>query len=158
MTTMRPSGEPVSEQQRQNRLMHPIGNAVMDIVPERWRRVDLMVKMNVVVRDLALGVHLEDGSTADVEPPDGRVAAAFGELRRLLFRPGRGTWLAARLSMNPPGGMYISYNLDHDPKWFPPIPASYWVRDLEAFPRDGAFVPNWLREKLDEARRAEPNL
>jgi hypothetical protein len=57
--------------------------------------------------------------------------------------------------MNPPGRVDISYNLDHDPKWFPPIPAAYWARDLAAFPRDDDFIPDWLREKLDEARRAE---
>lgn len=134
----------------QNGLMQQIGDAVLDVLPARWRRVDLLVRMTVAVHDLALTVYLEDGSTADVEAPDGRVVAAFAELRRMLCRPGRGTWFAARLSVDPPGRMNISYNLDHDPKWFPPIPASYWVRDLEAFPRDEEFIPDWLREKLAE--------
>lgn len=156
MTTTQPSGHPTSEQERQNELMQQIGGALLDVVPDGWRRVDLMVKMNVAVQDLALTVYLSDGSTPEVVPPDS-LAAAFAELRQLLYQPGRGTWFAARLSMNPPGRMDISYNLDHDPKWFPSIPASYWVRDLEVFPRDEGFIPDWLREKIEEARHEEQN-
>jgi len=156
MTTMQPSGHPASEQQRQNELMQQIGEALLDAAPDGWRRIDLVVKMNVAVQDLALTVYLADGSTPEVVPA-GDLTRAFAELRQLLHQPGRGTWFSARLSMNPPGSLNVSYNLDHDPKWFPPIPASYWVRDLEVFPRDEGFIPDWLREKIEEARHEEQN-
>ena len=44
-----------------------------------------------------------------------------------------------------------SENMDHDPLWNPPIPAEYWARDLEVFPRDEVFIPDWLRAKLADA-------
>jgi len=151
MTRPQPPGHPLSEQQRHDASLDRIGDALLDAVPDGWRRVDLMVKMSVAVQDLALTVYLADGSTREVVPPDS-LLPEFVELRRSIYRPGRGAWFSARLSIDPPGSVRITYNLDHDPGWVPPIPAAHWARDLEMFPRDERFVPDWLRVKIEEAR------
>lgn len=136
---------------RHEELMQQIGGDLLDVVPDGFRRIDVMVKILVSVRDVIMTVYLEDGSTPAVTPPP-RLGAAFAELRRLVYRPGRGTWFTARYVVNAPTRININYNLDHDPLMFPPVPASDFARDLEAFPRDPSHIPDWLRAKLDEAR------
>ena len=151
MTTTQPSGHPTSESDdREEELMQRIGAMLLDVAPEAWRRIDLLVKLNVKVHDFELTVYLENGKTAEVFPPEG-LTKVFAELRQLLYQPGRGAWFAARLTLDAPGRLDLSYNMDHDPLWNPPIPAEYWARDLEVFPRDEAFIPDWLRAKLDDA-------
>ncbi|MFC4950432.1 hypothetical protein [Pseudonocardia sp. GCM10023141] len=134
---------------RQDELMQAIGGALLDATPDGWRRIDLLVKIAAGVVDSTLAVYLADGSTAQVVPPTS-VAPAFVELRRLTYRPGRGAWFAARLSIDPPGSVAISYNADHDPHWSPPLDGSYWRRDLENHPRAAEFVPPWLRTILEQ--------
>lgn len=152
MTTTPSAGHRPPDRQGHEEQLLLIGDALLGVLPDGWRRVDLMVRMNVAVQDLELTVYLADASTPEVVPPDG-LGPPFAALRQLLYEPGRGTWFAARVSLNPPGRIDITYNLDHDPKWSPPIPDSYWVRDLEAFPRDEGHLPYWLREKIDRAGR-----
>jgi hypothetical protein len=53
--------------------------------------------------------------------------------------------------LTPPDQVRISYNLDEDPKWWPPVPPTVFASDLAAFPRDDAHVPGWLRAELDKA-------
>jgi hypothetical protein len=142
MTTTLPNSE-----ERHEELMQEVGGLLLDVAGEDFRRVDVLVKMTVAVHDLTMTVYLTDGSTAEVAPPE-RLLTAFAELREVVHRPGRGTWFSARAVLNAPARIDITYNLDHDPQWRPEIPAVHFVRDLEVFPRDEVFVPDWLRSKL----------
>lgn len=155
MTTTQPSGPPSSEQRHQE-LMQRIGGMLLDVAPEGFRRVDVVVRMTVAVQDVTITVYMPDGSTPEVFPPEGLVPA-FAELRQVVHTPGRGTWFSARCVINAPTRIDISYNMDHDPLWNPPIPAAHFAEDLEVFPRDEVYVPDWLREKLAEARNEEQN-
>ena len=75
MTRPQPPGHPLSEQQRQTASLDRIGDALLDAIPDGWRRVDLMVKMSVAVQDLALGQdHLQPRPRPGVGPADSRVA------------------------------------------------------------------------------------
>jgi hypothetical protein len=155
MSTTPPPGHVTSEQ-RHDELMQRIGTALLGAAPEGFRRIDVLVKMTVGVQDLAMTVYLPDGSTAEVMPPD-ELGPAFAELRHVVHRPGRGTWFSARCVVNAPTRIDMSYNLDHDPLFTPPVEASAFARDLETFPRDEAFIPGWLRDKLAEASSEEHN-
>ena len=155
MTTTQPSGPPASESDgAEEELMQRIGAMLLEVEPEGWRRIDLLVKLNVKVHDTELAVYLENGKTAEVVPPEG-ITKLFAELRQLHHKPGRGTWFSARLTVDAPGRMDFSYNMDHDPLWNPPIPAEFWARDLEVFPRDEAFIPAWLSTRIAAAGNEE---
>ncbi|MFI9007330.1 hypothetical protein ACIGNX_08890 [Actinosynnema sp. NPDC053489] len=149
MSTTQPSGRPTSEQ-RHDELLQQIGGMLLDAAPDGFRRIDVLVRMTVAVQDVALKVYLPDGGTPDVLPPDGLVPA-FQEMRQVLYQPGRGTWFSARCVVNAPVRIDITYNFDHDPRFEPPVPAEDFARDLQVFPRDEAFVPDWLRSRLVEA-------
>ncbi|MBW4716080.1 hypothetical protein [Saccharothrix obliqua] len=149
MSPPRPADRSTTEQ-RHDELLQRIGGLLLDAAPDDFRRIDLLVKMTVAVRDLALTVYRPDGSTPEVLPPEG-LTEAFEEMRQVLYQPGRGAWFSCRCVVNAPARIDITYNFDHDPLFTPPVPAADFARDLEAFPRDDAFVPDWLRVRLAEA-------
>jgi hypothetical protein len=51
--------------------------------------------------------------------------------------------------VNAPARIDITYDVDHDPLFTPPVPAADFARDLEVFPRDEAHIPGWLRGRED---------
>ena len=83
--------------------------------------------------------------------PTGRYAAlseefasGFAELRRLMYRPGAGTWFAARLTVSEQGDYRSDYDFDNEPRFDPPVAPEAYVKDLQAFPRDASRVPDWV--------------
>ncbi|WP_063746995.1 hypothetical protein [Saccharothrix sp. NRRL B-16314] len=149
MSTTQPSDRSASEQRHDELLQH-IGGVLLDAAPDGFRRIDLLVRMTVAVQDATLKVYMPDRGTPEVVPPEGLIAA-FQELRQVLYQPGRGTWFSARCVVNAPARIDVTYNVDHDPGFDPPVPAADFARDLQVFPRDEAYLPDWLRAKLVEA-------
>jgi hypothetical protein len=73
-------------------------------------------------------------------------AAAFHELRRLMYRPGPGTWFSARLTVSDQGDYRSDYDFDHKPRFDPPVARQLYLDDLRAFPRDPSRIPAWVTE------------
>ncbi|MBE1495535.1 hypothetical protein H4696_002635 [Amycolatopsis lexingtonensis] len=129
-------------------LVQRLGIALLDLVPEEgWRRIDLVSSMTVPVQDLGLTVIMDDGSRPEIRPPH-ELNVVLAKLRTLTYRPGRGAWFSARVSMNPPGAIFYNYNYDHEPRLTPPMTAADYAEDLKVFPREPEHIPAWLREKL----------
>ncbi|WP_447004412.1 hypothetical protein ACRAKI_33100 [Saccharothrix isguenensis] len=149
MSPTQPSDRPAPEQRHDELLQH-IGGVLLDAAPDGFRRIDLLVRMTVAAQDATLRVYMPDRSTPQVVPSEGLITA-FQEMRQVLYQPGRGTWFSARCVVNAPVSIDVTYNFDHDPGFDPPVPAADFVRDLQAFPRDEGFIPDWLRAKLVEA-------
>ena len=72
----------------------------------------------------------------------------FAALRRLLYRPGSGTWFSARLAVSDQGDYRSDYDFDHEPRFDPPVAPELYLKDLETFPRDASSIPPWLGERL----------
>ncbi|MEU8411209.1 hypothetical protein AB0C24_00385 [Amycolatopsis japonica] len=138
----------MSDQERADQLVQQIGAAVLQEAPPGWRRIDLKATMATMVEEVAITVIMEDGSSAQMQPPD--IRAALQESRQALYEPGKGTWLAMRLILDPPGSFAVHYNFTFDPLWDPPVPAVVYQHDLEAFPRDEENIPAWYRARLEE--------
>jgi hypothetical protein len=137
--TVEPSAAPASSE-RHDDLVQEVGGLLLDAAPADFRRIDVAVRMTVTVHELVMTVYRADGSAAQVRPPEG-LAAMFGELRRVANRPGRGTWRSARCTVEAPGQIDISYNLDHEPRGAVPIPAEGLAAELAAFPRETLVEP-----------------
>ncbi|WP_136194058.1 hypothetical protein [Actinomyces procaprae] len=104
-----------------------------------------------------------DGVTSRVIPPYG-TKLPFSELRRAQALPGRGAWTWCRLWMDVSDGV-----LHQECDWMRepvfsrasgdvrPGPGDCWS-ELERYPRDDEFIPDWLREGYDaELKRRERN-
>jgi hypothetical protein len=58
------------------------------------------------------------------------------DLRRVMYRPGAGTWFGAELTVTRHGSMDADFNYDDEPQWSRPVEPAWYAQDLEKFPRD----------------------
>jgi hypothetical protein len=136
-------------------LIQRLGITLLDLVPEEgWRRVDLFSAMAGTARELVLTVIMNDGTRPEIQPPP-QLNEILAELRTLLYEPGRGAWLSARISMNPPGAIFYNYNFDHEPGLTPPMTPAAYAEELKAFPREPEHVPGWLGDRVATANGGE---
>lgn len=73
---------------------------------------------------------------------------AMENLRRVMYKPGKGTWYKAVFNIARPGQVTTNYDYNTEPDWsVRPGDATYRA-DLEKFPREDALIPDWMRAKL----------
>ncbi|GDY29241.1 TNT domain-containing protein [Gandjariella thermophila] len=140
---------------RADELLRGVGEALLEVAPEGWRRLDLVCRSCATVQDMALTAVAEDGETWPLHPPDA-LFDAMAEVRRLTYRPGKGAWFSARFSMEPPARCSLVYNYEHDPRWDPPLPSAALERDLTEYPRVNERVPEWLIAAIEEVAGEPP--
>ena len=80
------------------------------------------------------------------------------ELREVMYSRGSGAWFSAtfRVAREASGETSANawFNYDEEPEWnFSVDPVQYAI-DLEDFPRDEENIPDWLRERLSEAKKS----
>jgi hypothetical protein len=140
---------------RADELLRGVGEALLEVAPEGWRRLDLTCRSCATVQDMALAVVAEDGETWPLHPPDA-LFTAMAEVRRLTYRPGKGAWFSARFSVEPPARCSLVYNYEHDPRWDPPLPRAALERDLTEYPRVNERVPDWLIAAIEDVPEEPP--
>ena len=90
-----------------------------------------------------------DGSRSANVPS--AVIDAVHNLRKAMYQQGRGTWYSATLVVVDGHGS-VDFNFDREPNWDSRVSPLSYVRDLERYPRDGDHIPDWLAERLEQAR------
>lgn len=141
MTQGAPGGLGPAEQRR---LTKRLGRTLVDAAGEGWQRVWAQYR--------AVGKHVEadlvvtgaDGTQRAARPPMVAVEL-FGELRRGMYRPDRGTWLAATYTIEPSGGYAVDFEAEVEPAWRRVPPPIGFQDELRWFPRSAAAIPEWLR-------------
>ena len=74
----------------------------------------------------------------------------FEELRRVMYKPGLGTWWSVRMTVWADGHAQTEFNYDKEPDiGFPPGGVAY-LTDLQTYPIDEDKRPEWLRRKVVE--------
>jgi hypothetical protein len=122
--------------------------------PAGWARIGLTVSATVLAYDYALELKLGDGRNGSMDVP-AAAKSGFRELRERMYEPDRGTWFSATVELRAGAAPEFSFNFDDDPRWWPPLHPTAFSRDLDAFPRDDAHIPSWLRELLDEGEQLD---
>lgn len=97
-----------------------------------------------------------DGTISRIRVPRS-ILRSFSKLRELMYQPGRGVWFSAQVEVAPSGDFEFTFNYERrvylSPEGgdlFEPIAPKddllkddSYVRDLEQFPRDEQFIPDW---------------
>ena len=85
---------------------------------------------------------------------DGSAGSAVNELRGMQALPGRGAWFYSHLWMEMPEGV-----LHQESDWmcepdmgFDEVPLGAYKTELDRYPRDQEFIPDWLRDKGERWR------
>nr|WP_269438016.1 immunity protein YezG family protein [Arthrobacter sp. zg-Y179] len=70
------------------------------------------------------------------------------ELRKLMYRPGCGTWFSLTMNLDNQGHLAANYNYDEEADWSFPLDDESYVEDQRIFPRNQEHIPAWLAPKL----------
>ncbi|GGR50811.1 hypothetical protein J2S40_000425 [Nocardioides luteus] len=147
---------PVPPVVRQEQLIDEIALHLADEVDGEWSTLIFNHRNLSMFFTGRIDVHRPDGSLGLVRPPDS-VLTLTDELRQVMYEPGRGAWFSARWTIasgeESRNTTSIAFNYDDEPVWRWPAHPGLYALDLEAYPRDDASVPDWLREKVNGARR-----
>jgi len=145
---------------RQAQIIEELSALLPERVRGEWARLVLTSSDLSMYGESQLKVQRSDGSWGTAPSPRAK-SKLLMELRKVMYRPGVGTWFSTTwtLTKDDAGQVSadVSFNYDEEPDWDPlmsPIDPGLYGIDLEDFPRDDEHIPGWLRERLDEAQRA----
>ncbi|MGW1677987.1 hypothetical protein [Saccharopolyspora sp. NPDC002376] len=130
-----------------------VGAQLIGAAPAEWCRLELAAVIAADAVDIRFTVAVQDRSAPNIELPPG-VDRALVDLRAEMYQRGRGTWLSARITIAPPGEYSASFNFDLEPDYGPEFTDIAIIKDLDAFPRDRAHVPEWLQMKIDDHQQS----
>ena len=96
----------------------------------------------------------ENGVKRPLDEPDEEVYGFVQVLRKVQAVPGRGAWFWSHLWMEMPEGV-----LHQESDWmcepdmgFDEVPLGSCKTELDRYPRDQEFIPDWLRYKVERWR------
>lgn len=127
-------------------LIKRIGRALLGAAPPNWKQIRAEYR--------SVGRHIEadvvtttdDDQQHPIRPPLD-VVELLGELRAVMYRPGRGTWLSGRYVLDHPSKYSAEFEPDIEPRWRRVPPPIGFQDELRRFPREDAHIPEWLRAR-----------
>ncbi len=134
--------------EEQQEILVQIGSRILEEAPQGWKSLTYRVQTVIEHGSSEVIVEFEDGSSRRKFPPAG-LGLMIDNLRAGMYQEGKGTWFSFEYVITPPGNFNVTYNYDEDPGITFPT-AHGFTKDLEYFPRDEDYIPDWLREKLRE--------
>ena len=119
---------------------------------ERITRVDVYLNGLGAVEDTRCR-RTADGERRSVRI-DGSAGSAVNELRGMQALPGRGAWFYSHLWMEmPEGALHQESDWMCEPDMgFDEVPLGAYKTELDRYPRDQEFIPDWLRDKVERWR------
>lgn len=121
-------------------VIDTIARALVAELPAGWRAVSAVYRATSSYAELDADV---DGSQVEVLPEG--LEDHFEELRREMYRPGKGTWLTAQLTITSDGHFSTDFDYDNKPDWSIEVDERIYQDDLSVFPRDAENTPSWMR-------------
>jgi len=137
---------PVMEQAEQDRLTRQVGRALLTVAGDGWTQVRAEYRSAGRHVEVDVFVAGQDGQPRPVRPPQ-QVVDGLGALRKGMYRPGRGTWLAAVYLLEPPSSFSAEFEPDVEPRWRRVPPPIGFADELRFFPRGDDAIPDWLRQR-----------
>ncbi|NKY98192.1 hypothetical protein [Nocardiopsis alborubida] len=138
--------------EEQNEILQSIVDLVLrENRDEGWTDVKIRFSGLVSVSSLRAEKTRADGSTELVPlPPD--VGVLYNKLRTGMHQRGKGTWYNAWTVVEPTGVSETDFEYDVPPVFQNPIGPRSFYEDMHYFPRLVDEIPEWLMQKLREAR------
>ncbi|MPV38547.1 hypothetical protein [Georgenia subflava] len=125
-----------------------IAQGLVTVAPTGWTRARVLCRMVGTRGELLAGATGADGKEVALPGLPGDVSKAMAEMRHNSFEPGKGTWFAALVTLEPAGKLTLNLDYTHEQKWSKPLEPGQYTVDLHRYPRAEENVPDWLREHL----------
>ncbi|PFG40009.1 hypothetical protein ATJ97_2529 [Georgenia soli] len=127
-----------------------VAQGLVSQAPAGWTRARVLCRMVGTRGELLAAATDADGKETGLAGLPGDVGKALAEMRHASFEPGRGTWFAALVTLEPSGKLTLNLDYTHEQKWSKPLEPGQYTADLQRYPRDDEHTPDWLRERLAE--------
>ncbi|MDL4771399.1 MULTISPECIES: hypothetical protein [Thermomonosporaceae] len=124
--------------------------ALRSAAPFGWERLGFEFRATVGIDSASFEVVDSEGGMRQAFPP-GHAIGKMDELRRVMYRRGKGAWFTARLDIERSGRFSAEFDYDGEPDFTPALDPAAYVIDLDRFPRSDDHIPAWLRAKLRDA-------
>ncbi len=111
-----------------------------------WQSLRFDAHSAGTVSESGLSVN-RNGSVA-IENTVAETFSLVRKLRKLMYRPGYGTWFSLTMKIDDQGHAETHYNYDEEADWSFPLDDESYVEDQQQFPRDPEHIPAWLAPKL----------
>jgi hypothetical protein len=138
--------EPLTLDQREE-IMRALARLLPAAVLDPWEEIHLAYSAIGDAEIMSCNVLRVDGTTSKVNPPY-RAMRLLPGLRAGMFQPGKGTWFGLSYVVEQSGGYQVSFDYDGEPEFDVTLAATNYAVDFARFPRDDAYLPSWLKEKL----------
>lgn len=139
---------------RQGELISEISSLLPVDVDGDWTSLIFTPRMVSMYSEEDLVVRRAGGSEDGALSPE-EVLDLLKELRAVMYRSDAGTWLSAEWVIENDGSNWtseVTFNYDDEPNWYSPIDPGLYGLDLEKFPRRYDLIPEWMKQRLAEAR------
>ncbi|MGK5556888.1 hypothetical protein ACSNOI_35295 [Actinomadura kijaniata] len=143
--------EQVLRTPRERETVNGAVRALRSAAPLGWTTLTLEFRATVGIDSALFEITSPDGTVRAATPP-GRAVGKMDELRRAMYRRGKGAWFTARLEVERSGRWTVEFDYDAEPDFTPPLPPAAYAQDLDRFPRAEEHIPGWLGDKLRRAR------
>ena len=128
-------------------ILQTIARLLPASVLDAWEEIHLTYTAVVDASTLVCTVVRIDDSTLRINPSY-KVVRLLPELRAGMYQRGRGTWFTMRFMVEQSGQHRVEFDYDTEPEFDFKLQSGAYISDLAQFPRDAAFTPPWLRERL----------
>ena len=115
-------------------------------VPEGWQSLRFEACAAGTVTEFLL--HVDRNGVVTPTDSSDDAFPLLKQLRKLMYRPGYGTWFSLTMKIDNQGHVETHYNYDEEADWSFPLADSSYQRDQQKFPRDPEHIPAWLAPKL----------
>ncbi|MBD8486906.1 hypothetical protein IFT79_14900 [Frigoribacterium sp. CFBP 8759] len=123
-------------------VLQEIGEQLYGLLPSGFDRIVMTTSMARGVMAGETLLFAADGSQESAAPAR-RTFEAARRLRRLMYKPGAGTWFTAVFTVTAAGKLSAQYDYDNEPE-LGHFGAEEYRADFEDFPRTAENTPEWL--------------
>ncbi|WP_158566905.1 hypothetical protein [Actinomadura craniellae] len=134
----------------QDSILQNIGSALLGSAPNDWEEVHFRYNGLIDITTMSLEVTKMDGSQERLNPPDSAWQLTQ-DLRSGMYETRKGTWFSIHYIITRPARYSADFDYDNEPPFPFPVASGSFALDLQYFPRDDEHIPEWLRQKLEEA-------
>ncbi|MBD8139477.1 MULTISPECIES: hypothetical protein [Frigoribacterium] len=122
--------------------LRELGSQLLALIPSGSDRIRMQTSMARGVMAGETLLFAADGSQESAAPAR-RTFEAARRLRRLMYKPGAGTWFTAVFTVTAAGKLSAQYDYDNEPE-LGHFGAEEYRADFEDFPRTAENTPEWL--------------
>ncbi|MGW8529356.1 hypothetical protein [Nocardiopsis sp. NPDC055824] len=133
--------------------INEIASALPAFFPEEWRAAIYHVSIMGRHANELIEVEKGNGEIVRTELPLESGMKCM-KLRAGMYKENEGTWFSLKLKLWNTGRYRSVLDYDNPPDFLFDADLREYLREVKLFPRSEEFMPDWLREKVDEANSA----